>query len=355
MSSLDHLVKRLIFFISFRQTTKKFWDQDNSGRGGGPQVISGIDYFCNHETASGSQGKCLNYITRVLLRLEKSMENSLQRSDAKQFLGKRFHESGTFTTSALWSHGSVFFHLWRRKGCKQDSHLSSWFVTSLCSVTSHSTCRYMTVAVCCDKFIEATLWASLTLHVPANCRCITHMEWPTEKKNRWHEQSNFWNKSLNFAEERSMFHSYTAKSWFINDDWYLCTLKSNSKPANKPSTSCVRTACPNLFNKYATSCQQFVTTLLILSDLLDGCSIQSWYNSIVTTLCRQPCNILVISRLYQTCCNNLATSLIMPSNLLQVVNSLFQTCCNNTGTSSANTTCWQLVNRFVTTCMQTCN
>jgi hypothetical protein len=44
----------------------------------------------------------------------------------------------------------------------------------------------------------------------------------------------------------------------------------------------------------------------------------------------------------------------MPSSLLQVVNSLFQTCYNKLATSSANTTCWQLVNRFVTTCLQTC-
>jgi hypothetical protein len=46
--------------------------------------------------------------------------------------------------------------------------------------------------------------------------------------------------------------------------------------------------------------------------------------------------------------------LITPSSLLQVVNSLFQTCCNKLGTSSASTTCWQLVNRCVTTCLQTC-
>jgi hypothetical protein len=45
----------------------------------------------------------------------------------------------------------------------------------------------------------------------------------------------------------------------------------------------------------------------------------------------------------------------MPSSLLQVVNSVFQTSYNKLGTSSANTTCWQLVNRFVTTCLQTCN
>ena len=46
---------------------------------------------------------------------------------------------------------------------------------------------------------------------------------------------------------------------------------------------------------------------------------------------------------------------MMPSSLLQVVNTLFQTCYNKLGTSSANTTCWQLVNRLVTICLQTCN
>ena len=45
----------------------------------------------------------------------------------------------------------------------------------------------------------------------------------------------------------------------------------------------------------------------------------------------------------------------MPSSLLQVVNNLLQTCYDKLGTSSANTTCWQLVNRLVTTCLQTCN
>ena len=45
----------------------------------------------------------------------------------------------------------------------------------------------------------------------------------------------------------------------------------------------------------------------------------------------------------------------MSSSLLQVVNNFFQTCYNKLGTSSANTTCWQLVNRLVTTCLQTCN
>ena len=59
--------------------------------------------------------------------------------------------------------------------------------------------------------------------------------------------------------------------------------------------------------------------------------------------------------LYQSCCNNLVTGLIVPSSLLQFVNSLFQTCSNKFGTSSANTSCQQLVNRLVTTCLQVCS
>ena len=59
--------------------------------------------------------------------------------------------------------------------------------------------------------------------------------------------------------------------------------------------------------------------------------------------------------LCQSCWNNLVTGLIVPSSLLQFVNSLFQTCANKFGTSSANTSCQQLVNRLVTTCLQICS
>jgi hypothetical protein len=76
--------------------------------------------------------------------------------------------------------------------------------------------------------------------------------------------------------------------------------------------------------------------ILVISWLYQTCSkvvqtrpIQSWYNNIVTTLCRQTWNILVISWLYRTCQNNFVTSLIMPSSLLQGVNSLFRTCYSN--------------------------
>ena len=59
--------------------------------------------------------------------------------------------------------------------------------------------------------------------------------------------------------------------------------------------------------------------------------------------------------LYQSCWNNPVTGLIVPTSLLQFVNTLFQTCSNKFGTSSANTSCEQLVNRLVTTCLQVCS
>jgi hypothetical protein len=62
--------------------------------------------------------------------------------------------------------------------------------------------------------------------------------------------------------------------------------------------------------------------------------------------------MLDITRLLQPCVDNLVTSLLYHG--LQVVNSLFQTCYNKLGTSNANTTCWQLVCRLVTACLQTC-
>jgi hypothetical protein len=121
-------------------------------------------------------------------------------------------------------------------------------------------------------------------------------------------------------------------------------LTSCSKSANKPSTSCVRTACPKLsasleqvVNNVVTFCDNLVDIIRLVARFFQQIwHMQSWYNNIVTTMCCQPCKILVLSWLYQTGQNNLVTSLIMPSSLLQVVNGLFQ----QLGTSSAtNTTC----------------
>ena len=111
-----------------------------------------------------------------------------------------------------------------------------------------------------------------------------------------------------------------------------------------------------VFSLLVSSCRQVWNKLLTICDNINLVDVIRLMTDTVVTILLQPCNILVISRLYQTFWNILASSLLMPpSSLLQVVNSLFQTCCNNMGTSSANTTRWQLVNRFVTTCLQTCN
>jgi hypothetical protein len=72
-----------------------------------------------------------------------------------------------------------------------------------------------------------------------------------------------------------------------------------------------------LWNKLLTTCNKLDGIIRLVARLFQQLNpIQSWYNNIVTTLCDQSCNILVIW---------------------------------------PNTTCRQHVNRFVTTCLQTCN
>ena len=93
-------------------------------------------------------------------------------------------------------------------------------------------------------------------------------------------------------------------------------------------------SCQQVRNKLLTTCNNLVDISGLVARLFQQVryshDIIRPYNSIFTSLCRQPCKILVISWLYQTCWNNLVTSLIMPSSLpLQVVHNLFQTCYNN--------------------------
>jgi hypothetical protein len=91
--------------------------------------------------------------------------------------------------------------------------------------------------------------------------------------------------------------------------WYTCKNLTSCSKSPSLSTSPQQV----VFALLVPSCQQvwnkllkLVTTLLILSDLLQGCSNKSPILSyIVTTLCCQPCNILVVSydciRLEQPC------------------------------------------------------
>ena len=93
------------------------------------------------------------------------------------------------------------------------------------------------------------------------------------------------------------------------------------------------TSCQQVWNKLLTTCNNLVDIIRLVTRLFQ----QSCYNHDITILL-QPCVVLIMS-----------------SSFLEVVNNLFQTCYNKLGTSSANTTCWQFVNRLVTTCLQTCN
>ena len=137
-----------------------------------------------------------------------------------------------------------------------------------------------------------------------------------------------------YLPEMSVHMTYTRKN-----------LTTCSKSANKPLTSCLRTAC----YKLSTSCQQVWNNLLATcSKLVDVVRLvtrlfqEGCYNNDITILL-QPCVVNLVT----SCCimtvsdllEQLVTSLTMPLSLLQVVNNLFQNCYSKSGTSSAKTTC----------------
>jgi hypothetical protein len=60
---------------------------------------------------------------------------------------------------------------------------------------------------------------------------------------------------------------------------------------------------------------------------------------------------MTVSDLLEQPCNKSDSAIKLVRSCQKLVPNLLQ----QLGTSSAKTTCWQLVNRFVTTCLQTCN
>ena len=123
-------------------------------------------------------------------------------------------------------------------------------------------------------------------------------------------------------------------------------LTTCSKSANKPLTSCVRTAC----YKLSTSLEQAVNNLWQACWYCQTCVtrlFQQGCYSHDTTILLQPCVVNLVTSCYimtvSDLLEQLVTSLIMPSSLLQVVNSLFQTCFNK-----------QCEHNLLTTCEQTC-
>ena len=80
-----------------------------------------------------------------------------------------------------------------------------------------------------------------------------------------------------------------------------------NKSVHKLLSNCVRSAGSKLFNlnKFGTSCQQLVTSLIRLSDSLQGCS-----NKTDTVMISKYCYILVSSTLRQSCYNRSVSELI---------------------------------------------
>jgi hypothetical protein len=127
---------------------------------------------------------------------------------------------------------------------------------------------------------------------------------------------------------------------------------------NKPSTSCVRTACPSgqqVWKMLLTICNNLFDIIRLVARLFQ----QVRYGHDITILL-QPCVVNLVTFLLYHELELLCNKSDNATSLLQVVDSLCQTCYNNWEQAvrswvGANTTCRQLVNRFVTTCLQTCN
>ena len=126
------------------------------------------------------------------------------------------------------------------------------------------------------------------------------------------------------------------------------------------STSCLRTACPS-----STNLEPAVNNLYMYNNLVDIIRLvarlfqQVRYSPDMTILL-QPCVVNLVTfllyhdctvRLVRTSCNKSDNAIKLVTSCQQLVPNMLQ----QLGTSSANTTCRQLVNRFVTTCLQTCN
>jgi hypothetical protein len=86
---------------------------------------------------------------------------------------------------------------------------------------------------------------------------------------------------------------------FYHDTYTHAVISSCSKSADKPSTSCVRTlvpSCQQVWNKLLTTCNNLVDIIRLVARLFQ----QVWYSHDIAILL-QPCNILIMSWLYQIC------------------------------------------------------
>jgi hypothetical protein len=92
-------------------------------------------------------------------------------------------------------------------------------------------------------------------------------------------------------------------------DFYVCTRVEVSHLVESLPTSRQQVvfalrvpSCQQVWNKLLTTCNNLVDIIrFVACKVVPTSPIQSWYNNIVTILCRQPCNILVTPWLSQTC------------------------------------------------------
>jgi hypothetical protein len=109
-----------------------------------------------------------------------------------------------------------------------------------------------------------------------------------------------------------------------------------------------------VWNKLLTICNNLVNIIRLVTRLFQ----QVRYSHHIAVLL-QPCVdnlvtflfIMTVSDFIEQPCNKSDNAIKLVTSCQQLVPNLLQ----QLGTSSAKTTCWQLVNRFVTTCLQTCN
>jgi hypothetical protein len=91
---------------------------------------------------------------------------------------------------------------------------------------------------------------------------------------------------------------FTAMCWhYTRKNLTFCSKSAMQQAVNKLCWHCLS----QVWNKLLTACNNLVDIirLVIACKVVPTSPIQSCYNNIVTTLCRQPCNILVLSWLYQ--------------------------------------------------------
>ena len=115
------------------------------------------------------------------------------------------------------------------------------------------------------------------------------------------------------------------------------------------------TSCQQFWNKLLTICNNLVDIIRLVTRLFQ----QVRYSHDIAGFMLQPCVvnlvtflfIMTVSDLLEQPCDKSDNTITLVTSCQQLVPNLLQ----QLGTSSAKTTCRQLVNRFVTTCLQTCD